>query len=144
MALCLRLTCGVYILYNLYISSSCPDLPQELRSVATGSEMFESESRVLLLLPQDVLDRVRVLAGKATTTLKLPVSVQIVLRALIMEGLKRVGDLRLLANIEAQAHVVRRIRGSAWKRGRAPVRRGDSPSRTQRTSSGPEPQRRGR
>src|SRR3990172_1735188 len=33
--------------------------------------------------------RARVLAGKATTTLKLPVSLQIVLRAFIEEGLKR-------------------------------------------------------
>jgi len=49
--------------------------------------MFENETRVLLVLPQDVLDRARVLAGKATTALKLPVSLQIVLRALIEEGL---------------------------------------------------------
>ncbi len=44
--------------------------------------MFAEKARVLLILPQDVLDRARVLAGKTTTTLKLPVSLQNVLRAL--------------------------------------------------------------
>ena len=72
--------------------------------------MFEQKSRVLLVLPQDLLDRARVLAGKATTMLKLPVSLQIVLRALIEEGLKREGDRNLLANVEGQAQAVRRIR----------------------------------
>jgi len=75
--------------------------------------MFANKTRVLLILPQDALDRARVLAGKATTTLKLPVSVQIVLRALIEEGLKRDGDRNLLANIESQAQAVRRIRRAA-------------------------------
>ncbi len=79
--------------------------------------MFENESRVLLILPQEVLDRARILAGKATTTLKLPVSLQIVLRALIEEGLKREGDRRLLANIGAQAKAVRRIRSLARRAG---------------------------
>lgn len=72
--------------------------------------MFEQKSRVLLVLPQDVLDGARVLAGKATTMLKLPVSLQIVLRALIEEGLKREDDGNLLANVEGQAQAVRRIR----------------------------------
>ena len=45
--------------------------------------MFMDKTRVLLVLPAEVLDRARVFAGKATTALKLPVSVQIVLRALI-------------------------------------------------------------
>ena len=79
--------------------------------------MFESESRVLLILPQDVLDRARALAGTATTTLKLSVSLQIVLRALIEEGLKRDGNRSLLANISAQANAVRRIRSLARKGG---------------------------
>jgi hypothetical protein len=79
--------------------------------------MFEQKSRVLLILPQDVLDRGRVLAGKATTALKLPVSLQIVLRALIEEGLKRDDDSNLLANVEAQAHAVRRIRSLAGRGG---------------------------
>jgi hypothetical protein len=79
--------------------------------------MFANKTRVLLILPQDALDRARVLAGRATTTLKLPVSVQIVLRALIEEGLKRDGDRNLLANIESQAQAVRRIRRRADRGG---------------------------
>ena len=75
--------------------------------------MFEGKTRVLLILPQDVLDRARVLAGKATTALKLPVSLQIVLRALTEEGLKRGSDRTLLANIEGQAQAVRRMRSLA-------------------------------
>lgn len=106
--------------------------------------MFESESRVLLILPRDVLDRARVVAGKATTTLKLPVSLQIVLRALIEEGLKRIGARHLLANIEAQAQAIRRIRRSARKGGRAALQRGVSPLGTPRISSGREPQRHGK
>ena len=81
--------------------------------------MFQNESRVLLVLPQDVLDRARVLAGKATTALKLPVSLQIVLRALIGEGLKRDGDRNLLTNIEVQAQAIRRIRSLAGRGGGA-------------------------
>jgi len=79
--------------------------------------MFENKTRVLLVLPQDLNDRARVLAGKATTTFKLPVSLQIVLRALIEEGLKRDGDRNLLANVEAQAQAVRRIRRLAGRGG---------------------------
>lgn len=79
--------------------------------------MFENESRVLLILPQEVLDQARALAGKATTALKLPVSVQIVLRALIEQGLKRESDRRLLANIGTQAQAVRRIRTLARRGG---------------------------
>jgi hypothetical protein len=69
--------------------------------------MFENKTKVLLILPQDILDRARVLAGEATTTLKLPVSLQIVLRALLEEGLKRSGDRSLFANIEGQALAVK-------------------------------------
>ncbi len=79
--------------------------------------MFANRSRVLLILPQDILDRARALAGKATTTLKLPVSLQIVFRALIEEGLKRDGKPNLLANVEAQANAIRRIRSLARKGG---------------------------
>jgi len=45
--------------------------------------MFANRTRVLLVLSQDVIDRARVYVGQATITLKLPVSLQIVLRALI-------------------------------------------------------------
>ena len=75
--------------------------------------MFEPKAKVLLTLPQSVVDHARVLAGKTTTALKIPVSLQIVLRALIEEGLKRDGDRTLLANIAGQAQAVRRIRSLA-------------------------------
>lgn len=105
--------------------------------------MFVNKTRVLLILPQDVLDGARVLAGKATTTLKLPVSVQIILRALIEEGLKRDGDRNLLANIESQAQAVRRIRGRAGGgRGTQGADR-DLQSGLPRRLSGRERQRRG-
>ena len=71
--------------------------------------MFANKSKILLVLSADVVDRARVVAGKATTTLKLPVSLQIVLRALIEEGLKR-KDPALLENFERQARAVRDIR----------------------------------
>jgi hypothetical protein len=75
--------------------------------------MNANKTRVLLVLPQDLLDRSRVLAGRATASLKLPVSLQIVVRALVEEGLKRSDDRGLLANIESQARAVRRIRSVA-------------------------------
>jgi hypothetical protein len=87
--------------------------------------MFANKTRVLLILPQDVLDRARVLAGKATTTFKLPVSLQIVLRALVEEGLKRDGDPALLANVEGQARAVRRLRAVARQGRRAAADRGN-------------------
>jgi hypothetical protein len=81
--------------------------------------MFEDKTRVLLVVPQAVLDRARVFAGKATSRLKRPVSLQMVLRALIGEGLKRNGDRAVLANIEGQVQAVRRIRRRAGRVGRA-------------------------
>ena len=45
--------------------------------------MFEDEARVLIILPQALVDRARVFAGRATTSLKRHVSLQIVLRALM-------------------------------------------------------------
>lgn len=75
--------------------------------------MDVSRARVLLILSQEVLDRARVFAGRATTSLKLPVSLQIVLRALIEEGLRRGDDGALLRNVERQAHAVREIRSAA-------------------------------
>jgi hypothetical protein len=78
--------------------------------------MLADTTRVLLILPRDLLDRARVLAGKTTATFKLPVSLQIVLRALIGEGLKRAGDPAFLANVEGQAKAVRHIRSVAPRR----------------------------
>ena len=75
--------------------------------------MLENKARVLLILSQDVVDRARVVAGKATVTLKLPVSLQIVLRALIEEGLKRDDHPAFLANVEGQAKAVRHQRSVA-------------------------------
>jgi hypothetical protein len=75
--------------------------------------MFADEARVLIILPQDLVDRARGVAGRATTSMKLPVSLQIVLRALLEEGLKRPGDEALLANIRGQAEAVRRIRSES-------------------------------
>jgi hypothetical protein len=72
--------------------------------------MFDSETRVLVILPGELLDRARALAGRATISMRLPVSLQIVLRALIEEGLKEPKDPDLLANMNRQAETVRRIR----------------------------------
>ena len=72
--------------------------------------MLAPKSRVLIFLPRDIFDRARVLAGRATARFKLPVSLQIVLRALIGEGLKRTDDPALLANVVRQAKAVRHIR----------------------------------
>jgi hypothetical protein len=79
--------------------------------------MFANRTRVLLILPQEVVDRARVLAGKATTALKLPVSLQIVLRALVEEGLRRDDNPALMANVEGQAKAVRQIRSRARRGG---------------------------
>ena len=54
--------------------------------------MFEDEARVLMILPREMVDRARALAGRSTTSMKMPVSLQIVFRALIEEGLKRPGE----------------------------------------------------
>jgi hypothetical protein len=75
--------------------------------------MFTHTTKVLLILPRDLMDRARVLAGQATATFKLPVSLQIVLRALIGEGLKRDDDPAFHANVETQARAVRRMRSVA-------------------------------
>jgi hypothetical protein len=76
-----------------------------------------NKTKVLLVLPQDVLDRARVLAGETTTALKLPVSLQIVLRALIEVGLRRDNHSALLANVEGQAKAVRHQRIGANRAG---------------------------
>src|SRR2546427_430704 len=79
--------------------------------------LLENKTRLLLILSQDVLDQARVIAGKATTVLKLPVSLQIVLRALIGVGLKRESHPALFANIESQARAVRQKRSGARRAG---------------------------
>jgi hypothetical protein len=99
--------------------------------------MVASKTRVLLVLSQDVLDRARVFAGRATTTLKLPVSLQIVLRALIEEGLKWADNPALLANVEGQAKEVRRIRSAPRQGGRAEVERDDRRSGGRRGPNSP-------
>ena len=75
--------------------------------------MGELSARVLLVLSQDVLDRARALAGTMTAAYKLPVSLQVVLRATIEEALKREDHPSLLANIERQAQAVRQRRRTA-------------------------------
>jgi len=104
--------------------------------------MFANKTRVLLILPQEILDRARVFAGRATTTLKLPVSLQIVLRALIEEGLKWADNPALLANVEGQAKAVRRMRSTVRQGARAEVEREDRRSGGRRGPNGPERQRR--
>lgn len=80
--------------------------------------MFDDERRLLIILPRDLVDRARGLAGRATVSMKLPVSVQIVLRALIEEGLKQPKDPGLLRNVGRQADTVRQIRRAARRGGR--------------------------
>jgi hypothetical protein len=87
--------------------------------------MLENRTRLLLILSQDMLDQARVIAGRATTALKLPVSLQIVLRALIWVGLKRESYSALVANIESQARAVRQKRSGARRAGEGkPLRTG--------------------
>jgi hypothetical protein len=78
--------------------------------------MFADETRVLIILPRELVNRARGLAGRATMSMKLPVSLQIVFRALIEDGLKRPTDAGLIANIGRQAETVRRIRSEVRRR----------------------------
>jgi len=82
-------------------------------TIERGTAMFEDKARVLLILPQEILDRARVFAGEAMTKLRGPVSLQMVLRALIDDGLKRERDGGILANIEGQVRAVRELRSHA-------------------------------
>jgi hypothetical protein len=79
--------------------------------------MLENNTRLLLIVSQDLLDQARVIAGRATTALRLPVSLQIVLRALIWVGLKRESHSALFASIESQARAVRQKRSGARRAG---------------------------
>ena len=78
--------------------------------------MLEDRTTVLLILSREVLDRARIVAARATIAIKLPVSLQIVLRAFVEEGLKRSGDPAVLANVESQARAVRHQRSMARRR----------------------------
>ncbi len=98
--------------------------------------MFADRTTVLLVVSQNVLDQARVLAGKATTTLKLPVSLQIVLRALIEEGLKRGDAPAFLTNVEGQAMAVRHLRSVARQGGRAEVESGNRGPANQKRPAG--------
>jgi hypothetical protein len=93
-----------------------------------GHGMFPSERRVLIILPGNLVDRARTLAGRATMSMRLPVSLQIVLRALIEEGLRRRSDPGLVANVRRQAETVRRIRREA----RRPTRSARGPTAPRR------------
>ena len=103
--------------------------------------MFGNKARVLLVLSQEVVDRARVCAGRATAALKLPVSLQIVLRALIEEGLRSPDTRALLANVEDQAKAVRYIRSAGRDGGRGEVAHGDGRSGIGRRASIRERQR---
>jgi hypothetical protein len=96
--------------------------------------MNEDRTRVLLILSREILDRARVIAGKATIALKLPVSLQIVLRALLEEGLKRDGQSAFLARIESHAMGVRdtRIRARRARAGSTPAHQGRGNSQERR------------
>lgn len=90
---------------------------------AHGGGILENRARVLLILSENVLAQARVLAGKTTVKLKLPVSLQIILRALIEQGLKQENHPALLASIEAHAHAIRRTRRLARARAGSETRR---------------------
>jgi hypothetical protein len=64
--------------------------------------MFADQTRTVLILPQALLDRARVFAGEATSQLKRMVSLQMVLRALIDEGLKQDGGRAVLATLRGR------------------------------------------
>jgi len=87
-----------------------------LYSVNGIDPMFPNETRVLVTLPRDLADRARVLAGRATTSTRLPISLQIALRALIEEGLRHPTDPRLVANVSRQAETIRRLRRGGGRR----------------------------
>src|SRR6058998_1101921 len=96
------------------MGAACPVRSQLDRQ---GVVMFTNKTKVLLVLTQDVLDRARVLAGEATTALKLPVSLQIVLRALIEVGLKRRNPPGPPPKRGGQAKAVRHQRSVAGRAG---------------------------
>jgi hypothetical protein len=86
--------------------------------------MFENKARVLLIVSQAVLDQARVVAGKTTAVLKLPVSLQIVLRTLLEVGLRRENHAALVAGVESQAKAVHQRRRSGGRAGGGGTRLG--------------------
>jgi hypothetical protein len=70
------------------------------------------------------------------------VSLQIVLRALIEEGLKREDNPALLANVDAQAKAVRHIRRMARQAGRSEGVQGDGQPGSRRPTGRGRPTRR--
>ncbi len=78
----------------------------------------------------ELLQRIPLFANVEAAKLKLPVSLQIILRALIEEGLEWANDPAVLANIEAHANAIRRTRMLARRRaGSARSRDGGGPAR---------------
>jgi hypothetical protein len=90
-----------------------------------------------MILPWELVDRARGLAGKTTMAMKLPVSLQIVFRALIEEGLRRPADPALVANIGRQAEAVRRIRSEARRRPTAASTPGSRAARPRASAGAP-------
>ena len=84
------------------------------------------------MLPRDFVDRARVLAGGADVH-EAPMSLQIVLRAPIEEGLKRPTDPGLLADVNRQAETLPRIRREARRRAVSATR--GTAARSRRRSS---------
>jgi hypothetical protein len=107
------------------------------RVATRGTGVNDSRAKVLLILPSDVLDRARVLAGRATTELRLPVSLQIVLRALIEEGLKQRHSRPLLASLERQATAVRDLRRAVRARARSAAAPQGAHGRSHRRETSP-------
>src|SRR5438128_2505544 len=107
--------------------------PDDHREGAWGRQngamsMFEDKTKVLLVVPREILDRARVFAGAATSRFKRPVSLQMVLRAFVDEGLKRDGDRAVLTNVEDQVQAVQRIRSAVGRAGSARRSERDRPA----------------
>ena len=92
------------LIYDIYDVGG-PDANVRKRNACAGHPAAETSSIARGVWP----------AGRRRR-MKLPVSLQIVFRALIEEGLKRPGDPALLANVGRQAETVRRIRSEARRR----------------------------
>jgi hypothetical protein len=89
------------------------------RAGGRATAPVDDRTRVLLIVSRPVLDQARMLAGTATATLRIPVSLQIVLRVLIEEGLRREHGAAVLAGLDREAQAVRRRRGQGRRPGPA-------------------------